>query len=247
MDTNTKIIVFLLLPLAGYLLGAIPFGYLIGRAHGVDVRTAGSGNIGSTNVGRILGRKWGILCFFLDVGKGFLPVWWAGRYLYEVQGPAESTGLSVHLQLAWLLAAAACIVGHMFSVYLRFRGGKGVATSLGAVLGVWPYFTLTGVIVFLIWAAVWGTWRYVSLASITAALAFPLTFVMLIWRVDRPEWQFSQLTPLFIFSCLMAGLVLLRHRGNIRRLLDGTESRGGNKVKTNIATADTSTKTDHDS
>jgi len=221
LTTNNAI--FLILPLLGYLLGAIPFGYLIGRAHGVDIRTQGSGNIGSTNVGRILGRKWGIICFFLDVAKGFLPTWWTGHYL--ALNTSDSSGLSVASQLLWLLVAAACILGHMFSLYLRFQGGKGVATSLGALLGVWPYFTLAGLVAFFIWLAVWGSLRYVSLASIIAALSFPIAFLILIWRI--PAWRFNQLISLFIFSSLMALLVILRHRSNIRRLLAGTESRGG--------------------
>lgn len=203
----------------GYLLGAIPFGLLIGKARGIDVRIAGSGNIGSTNVGRLLGRKWGYLCFLLDVAKGLGPVLYAGSYLRRVgeqMGAAEMT--------LWLGVGAATILGHMFSIYMGFKGGKGVATSLGVVLGIWPFFTLTGVVVLAVWVAVWGFWRYVSLASIVAAVCFPVMFAVLVGRI--PKWTLSDLWPLFVFSCLMAILVIFRHRSNIARLWAGTENRG---------------------
>jgi len=217
--------VFVVFPVAGYLLGSIPFGLLLGGFHGVDVRQAGSGNIGSTNVGRILGRPWGILCFVLDVAKGLGPALGMGLYLRGVEGMFAENSLLPVGQWAVLAVGAGCILGHMFSVFLKFTGGKGVATSLGVVLGVWPYFTLAGVLAFLIWTAVWGMWRYVSLASIAAAVAFPVGFGLLIWRLE--SWEFGQLIPLFGFSCVMGGLVIIRHRSNIGRLLAGTESRGG--------------------
>ena len=131
-------------------------------------------------------------------------------------GPAEMT--------LWLAVGAATILGHMFSVYMGFKGGKGVATSLGVVLGIFPYFTLTGLVVLAVWVAVWGFWGYVSLASIVAAVGFPVMFAVLVKRV--PEWTFSNLWPLFVFSCLMAILVIFRHRSNIARLWAGTENRG---------------------
>ena len=225
MDDRTLFNAFIILPLVGYLTGAIPFGFIIGRFHGLDVREHGSGNIGATNVGRILGRKWGILCFFIDVAKGLLPTLYAGHYLRSVCNVSSDNPMILSGQLAWLLVAACCVLGHMFSIYMKFSGGKGVATSLGVVLGIWPYFTLTGILVFTVWVAMWGTWRYVSLASIIAALAFPTGLAILTWRI--PTWHFSELIPLFIFSGLMAMLVIVRHRSNIKRLLAGTENRGG--------------------
>ncbi|MCF7957328.1 MAG: glycerol-3-phosphate 1-O-acyltransferase PlsY [Phycisphaerae bacterium] len=225
MDQHTLFNAFVVLPLVGYLTGAIPFGFLIGKIHGVDVREHGSGNIGATNVGRVLGRQWGILCFFIDVGKGLLPTLYAGHYLRTVLEVAPGSPMLFSGQMAWLLVAACCVLGHMFSVYLKFTGGKGVATSLGVVLGIWPYFTMTGVLVFAVWVAMWGTWRYVSLASIGAAVAFPVGLALLTWRI--PAWHFGELVPLFVFSGLMALLVIVRHRTNIKRLLAGTESRGG--------------------
>ena len=127
--------VFVLILLA-YLLGSVPFGLLIGLTHGVDIRNRGSGNIGATNLGRILGRKWGYLGFVLDVGKGLVPAWYAGSYLCRSYGLGARSELTPAAQLVWLAVAAAAILGHMFPVYLRFRGGKGVATSLGVVLGM---------------------------------------------------------------------------------------------------------------
>ena len=215
---------FLIIIALGYLLGSIPFGLLIGKARGIDIRTAGSGNIGSTNVARLLGRKWGYLCFALDVAKGLAPVLYAALTLRRAFDVDPGATLPLSGQLIWLTVAAACILGHMFSLYLRFHGGKAVATSLGVLLGIWPYFTLTALVVLAVWVAVWGFFRYVSLASIIAALAFPAIFVILIARIDA--WLFHQLWPLFTFSALMALLVILRHRTNIARLLQGTENRG---------------------
>lgn len=213
------------LVVAAYLLGSIPFGFIIGLIKGVDVRNHGSGNIGATNVARLLGKKYGYICFLLDVAKGLLPVLFAGRCLRGApitDGVADQ--MSPPTQIAWLCVAAACILGHMFSAYLRFRGGKGVATSLGVVLGIYPYFTLAAVFAFAIWIAVWGMWRYVSLASIAAAIAFPVGFGLWIWRVDK--WTIAQLWPLLAFACIVATLVVFRHRSNIARLLDGSENQG---------------------
>ena len=158
-----------------------------------------------------------------------LPVLFVGMYLIGMFELQSGESLPLSGQLLWLGVGASCIVGHMFSVYLGFRGGKGVATSLGVVLGVWPYFTLTGVLVLVIWVVVWAVWRYVSLASILASVAFPIVLAGMIWY--RPQWEFSNLVPLFGFSCLMALLVIVRHRSNISRLLAGTENRGGRHVE----------------
>jgi len=223
MSTRIIITTFVILPLLGYLLGSIPFGLLIGLSRGIDIRQHGSGNIGATNLGRTLGRKWGYVCFVLDVAKGLLPTLFAGGYVKTVFEVNSSQSPGVSGQLAWLSVGAACILGHMFSVYLRFRGGKGVATSLGVVLGVWPYLTFTAVIAMLIWVGVWGMTRYVSLASICAAVAFPIGFVLLIRQLET--WQFSILWPVFAFTVLMASLIIVRHRANITRLIAGTENR----------------------
>lgn len=223
MSTQTQIVLFVLFPVAGYLLGSVPFGLLIGLSRGVDIRKEGSGNIGATNVSRLLGRKWGKICFFLDISKGLIPVLLAWFYLRTI-GQVETGSMSLIAQGAILLTGAACILGHIFSIFLRLRGGKGVSTWLGVLLGIWPYFTVTAVFVLCIWAAVWGITRYVSLASIMAAIAFPVGFFVLVYQID--SWELRKLWLLFAYSCVMAALIIFRHRSNIVRLLAGTESRG---------------------
>jgi glycerol-3-phosphate acyltransferase PlsY len=206
-------ILLVLFPLAAYVVGATPFGVLLARAHGVDLRKVGSGNVGATNCGRALGARWGCLCFVLDVSKGLLPALLVG---WVVRSGGGRPGLLQ--QTAWLLAGCGAIAGHVFSFYLRFRGGKGVATALGVVLGVWPYFTYAGLIALAVWVAVTLTSRYVSLGSITAAGAFLPAFVAL-------NWPPGDLWPMGVFAALMVALILLRHRSNIARLMKGTENK----------------------
>ncbi len=200
---------------AVYLLGAVPFAYIIARAHGKDLRTIGSGNIGATNLARAVGRPWAYVCFALDVLKGFVPMLAVRVILGTPNGPLPLAG--------WLLVGVAAILGHVFPVYLGFKGGKGVATSLGVALGLWPYFTLCGLIALAVWVGVVLVWRYVSLASICAAVTFPLA--LLVGIVVRPDWTFSGLWPLLIAAVVIPLFVILRHRTNIQRLLAGTESK----------------------
>ena len=207
----------LALPLAAYLMGAIPVGVIIAHAKGIDLRQRGSGNVGATNVGRVLGRKWGYLCFLLDVAKGLLPVLAAGFILRRHHQP-----LTTLQQVLWLSVALGAVLGHVFSLFLRFHGGKGVATSLGVVLGFWPYFTLPGLAAFALWIAVTLIWRYVSLGSVVAAGAFPLLFLA---TARLAGWTVSDMLPLLTFAILMALLVILRHRANLRRLLRGQENK----------------------
>jgi len=216
-----NITAFVLFPCIAYLMGTIPFGLLIGLARGIDVRNQGSGNIGATNVWRILGRRYGIVCLALDILKGFLPVFLARIYLSLHFIDAEHHTISQTGQWAWLCVAGGAILGHMFSLFLKFKGGKGVATSLGVLIGVWPYFTLASTVALVAWLLVWAISHYVSLASIVAAALFPLGFLLLTWQIDK--WRFASLWPLFAFSCVTALLIILRHRSNIVRLLAGTE------------------------
>ena len=218
--TDNPLILFGVLPLAAYVIGSTPFGVIIARAHGLDLRQAGSGNVGATNVGRIVGQKWGYICFVLDVLKGFGPVLLAGLFLRE----SGDEVISAYKQAAWLAVAFGAISGHVFSFWLKFRGGKGVATSLGVLVGFWPYFTWAGLAALGIWVVVVFIWRYVSLASIIAAGAFPLLFIGACLLFD---WSIGQLWPLLTFAAAMAGLVILRHQSNIARLLKRTENRIG--------------------
>ncbi len=219
---------FLLLPLAAYVVGATPFGFLIARLNGIDLRKVGSGNVGATNCGRVCGRGWGCLCFALDVAKGMIPVivvsaifrtdWAYYDAMAAKFGPPQWMP-TVMQQMAWLLTGCCAIAGHVFSFWLRFRGGKGVATSLGVVLGIWPFFTGAGVVALGVWVIVTLITRYVSLGSIVAALTFLPTFVYL--------WSVEELWPMASFAAAIISLIIVRHRGNISRLLAGTENKIG--------------------
>jgi acyl-phosphate glycerol 3-phosphate acyltransferase len=195
--------------LLAYLVGAIPFGYLVARWHGVDIFQHGSGNIGATNVGRVLGKRLGILVFVLDFAKGALPTA-AARWVEQPE--------SLPSDLLPVVAGLAAFVGHMFPVYLRFRGGKGVATGAGVVAVLLPLPALVGL---LVWIAVVSATRYVSLASLAAALALCATRFLMVASKPIDE---SHIT-LTGFCLVAAGLVFARHRPNIERLLHGNENR----------------------
>ncbi len=207
-----------------YLCGSVPFGLLVGRAHGLDIRAHGSGNIGATNVGRVLGRRWGVLVFVLDVLKGLLPTAAFGVLLRSWTGPAACQAAEF---LAWLAVGVSAVLGHTFPVYIGFRGGKAVATSLGVALGVWPYFTLPALAAGAVWVGATLLSRYVSVGSVTAAGAFPVFFAVLA-AVRAEQWgSRRQLWPMYVFAAAVAGLIILRHRGNLTRLWRGTEPRIG--------------------
>jgi len=211
------------LAVAAYLIGGIPFGLLAGWTRGIDVRRAGSGNIGATNVSRLLGRGYGVAVFVLDVLKGLLPTLAAGRALAGPVGEAEVSEPVRYL--CWLHIGAACVLGHNYPLYLGFRGGKGVSTSLGVALGIYPLLTWAGVLAFAVWGVVLAISRYVSLASVAAGLAFPVGFAVV------ARWQgrsvVGELWPLLVFSVLLAVMVVIRHRANLARLRAGTEARIG--------------------
>jgi len=211
----------LVLPIAAYLIGAIPFGLLLGKAKGVDLRQHGSRNIGASNAGRVLGRRYFVMVLILDALKGFGPVFVAGRILGALAGMHEQ---GPAFFAAWLAVALAAILGHVFPVWLRFRGGKGVATSLGVLMGLYPYYTLPGFAAVGLWLLVTATTRYISVGSITAAGAFPLLYLAAAWW---RHWSLDRQWPLLVFAVAMAGLIVLRHRGNIARLRAGTENRIG--------------------
>lgn len=214
---------FIILIVAAYLLGSIPFGLLIARAHGIDLRKVGSGNIGATNVSRALGKKWAYVCFMLDLAKGLMPM-----LLATAWGLVDET-VSVTQLGMWLAVGCASILGHVFPIYLGFKGGKGVATSLGVVLGLWPYYTVSGLIAFATWVLALFIWRYVSLASILAAIMFPVALTLLIGLI--PQWHYRELWPLYVAAIGMPLLVIARHAENIKRLLEGSESKIGRKEK----------------
>ncbi len=200
--------------LTAYLLGSIPWGFLFGRFRGMDIREHGSGNIGATNALRVLGKPWGVAVFILDALKGLLAVRLAIWLAQSTPGAAPYT------ELMAIVAAAACVVGHSFPVWLRFRGGKGVATSAGALVGVIP---LAALAILVVWLLTFQITRFVSLASICAALSLPLAVLALVLAHQTRGWV------LLYFSVAMSALVVWRHRGNISRLLAGTEPRFARK------------------
>ena len=206
---------FVILIVAAYLLGAVPFGLIIAAAHGKDLRSIGSGNIGATNVSRALGRKWAYLCFCLDVLKGLVPTTAAILLCSSPPGIAEL--------FLCLSVGGAAILGHIFPIYVKFKGGKGVATSFGIALGLWPYYTVCAAFAMAVWIAVVLIWRYVSLASIVASIAFPLVLVLAI--ALNQSWDFINLWPLLTAATAIPLMVIIRHRENIKRLLAGTESK----------------------
>lgn len=196
--------------IGGYLIGSFPAGYFAGRLAGVDVRKEGSGNIGATNVLRVLGKGWGYSVFAIDAFKGFAAVRVA-YILVKYWPDAKPYG-----EYIAILTALMCVAGHSFPIWLRFKGGKGVATSAGALFGLVP---LAVPFVLLVWIVVFEVSRYVSLASILAAVALPI-IVSLFAR-----WKFVETWALIYFSLLIMILVLWRHRSNFSRLLKGTEQR----------------------
>lgn len=209
-----------------YLVGAVPFAQIIARMHGKDLRTIGSGNIGATNLARACGRKWGYACFALDVLKGLVPMV-AARAAAGGLLEANRATVGPGFLALWLAVGIAAILGHVFPVYLRFRGGKGVATSFGVALGLWPYFTFGALVALVVWLLCAAIWRYVSLASICASIIFPVTLAVAIAVKDT--WPAAGLWPLLIAAIAIPLLVIALHRKNIQRLLAGTESKIGSK------------------
>ena len=196
-----------IIALGSYLLGSIPFGYLAGRLCGVDIRTKGSGNIGATNALRVLGKKWGYAVFLLDFLKAWLPVKLAlGWGIALMVQPASAPGA---------LAGLFALLGHSFPVWLGFKGGKGIASSAGVIVGLFPSAFL---ICLGVWILVFTTSRYVSVASIAAAVTLPLS-VLALYLTHRADWLALAVS---VAMCLLA---VWRHRSNIARLRAGTEPR----------------------
>jgi glycerol-3-phosphate acyltransferase PlsY len=192
-----------LIAIFAYLLGSIPFGYLIVRVRGGDIRKAGSGNIGAANVARNAGFVPGALTLALDAAKGFAAVWAASHW----------TGGSIR----WMMGAAvAAVAGHVFPIWLRFKGGKGVATGLGVFLPICPEAVGAGVV---LWLAVVAFWRYSSLGSIVAVTALPLFVYLLYAPRHAPPFYVT------LGTVLISLLVLWKHRSNMERLIAGNESR----------------------
>lgn len=206
---QSEVIACLVAALAAYAIGATPFGYLAGKMHGVDIRKFGSGNIGATNVMRVMGKRVGIPVFILDIIKGWLPVMLT-RWILAARGE----------QSDWpaIAAAVGTVIGHNYTFWLHFKGGKGIATSAGVLLALHPV-TLAAAL--SMWIILYFTTRYVAVASIGASLMValvPLT-LHLLSNDGQPG------LPLVGFGLLLGILAIWRHRSNIRRLINGTEHR----------------------
>jgi glycerol-3-phosphate acyltransferase PlsY len=200
MDMWTAFIVLLI---GAYLLGSIPFGLLIGKkVERLDITKAGSGNIGATNVAREVGLKWGIITLLADTLKGFIPV----AFAYYLLG--SSTEINEALKG---MVGFSALLGHQFSVYNRFKGGKGVATCLGVFLAICPISCLFSAIVFFVLVYLW---RYISLGSISAALSMPIWLYLV-----------CHSTSMILLSVIMSLLITVQHRENIKRLIQGNERR----------------------
>ncbi len=207
-----------------YLLGSIPVGLLMAHSKGVNLRAIGSGNIGATNTMRALGKPLGITCFILDVAKGAIPTLLASLLL--ITHPMTTPDA-----WRWLAVACAAVAGHMFPVWIRFKGGKGVATGLGALLGMWPVLTLPALAAAIIWVIALKATRYVGISSCIAALTIPpitWTTITLGNTGALPLWEgAAPLTPFLAATALLAAFVVFKHRSNIRQTLAGTERRVG--------------------
>jgi acyl phosphate:glycerol-3-phosphate acyltransferase len=208
---------WIILIIAGYLLGSVPFAMIIAKAKGIDLRTIGSGNIGATNLSRAAGKKWGIFCFVLDALKGIVPMLIGAKLV--------SVPPHVHELFLWLAVGFATILGHVFPIFIGFKGGKGVSTSFGVALGLWPYFTLCAAIAMLIWLIIVAAKKYISLGSIIAAAFFPLILVTAVRLID--SWQMQNLWPLMIAAIIIPVMVIVSHIKNIKRLIAGTEHKIG--------------------
>ncbi len=196
----------LIAAVVGYLLGALPFGYLVARAKGVNIFEVGSKNPGATNVRRVLGAGPGNLVFALDALKGAAAAGWPAFLTYTPEAVRQN------IPLYWgIVGLVGALLGHSFSCFTKFRGGKGVATASGGMLVLVPLSALIAVVV---WTAAFFLSRYVSLASILAALALPIS-----------AWALGQPLPLIILALVVGLFVILRHRANIARLINGTENK----------------------
>ena len=208
---------FIVIAVAAYLLGSIPTGYLVARAKGIDIRTVGSGNIGATNAFRILGKPAGILVLAVDGLKGFAASSWLADFVIQLFAVAPG-----QIENLRIVAGIAAVLGHNFTCWLKFKGGKGIATSAGVFFALAPLAAGIAVVTWIVTAVLT---RYVSIASIVAAVALPTAV-----------WLTKDSLLLGIVTTALGLLAIFKHRGNIQRLLNGTEQRFGQKSATQEAT-----------
>ena len=238
-----------LFPILAYLVGSVPFGVLIARSKGINIRQRGSGNVGATNVFRVVGRGFGVSCLLLDFLKGFLPVVLATNllriagetpavplpFLWDFTGelPADR---QLYVHSIQVITALAAIMGHNYSIFLRGKGGKGIATSAGVLMALMPLILLGA---FLVFSATFYFSGYVSLGSIAAALSIPILRHLadhlhhIGGDKSQPSlWEAGTWNkPLMVFALIAAALAVWRHRSNIQRILAGTEDRLSSRIQ----------------
>jgi len=210
-----NVVVYLATAIASYLLGSIPTGFLVGKAKGIDVRKSGSGNIGATNAFRVLGKGPGLFVLLADGLKGWVAVAYIpvlAHQCFDAGSPVDG----VAFQWLKIIAAISVILGHNYTCWLKFKGGKGIATSAGVLAALVPWAMIVSLAT---WIIVCLITRYVSLASIAASLILPFA----VWAIPYYAWN------LVFITALMAALAIYKHKGNIARLLNGTENRLGRK------------------
>jgi glycerol-3-phosphate acyltransferase PlsY len=211
-------LVYMVIAVAAYLLGSIPTGYLVARARGIDIRAVGSGNIGATNVFRMVGKTAGVFALVVDGLKGYAACTWLSDWVLTLLGgPTTST------ELCRILAGLTAVLGHNFTCWLKFKGGKGIATSAGVYFALAP---LAAGIALVTWIVTAVLTRYVSIASIAAAVALPTA----VWLTTKDNLFLG------IVTTALGLLAIYKHKGNIQRLLNGTERRLGQKSATPEAT-----------
>jgi glycerol-3-phosphate acyltransferase PlsY len=212
------VLTYILTALGAYLLGSIPTGYLVAKARGIDIRSAGSGNIGATNAMRVLGKPAGIFVLLMDAAKGYLACWSAVFiYCALTAKTTESLSATFHqIGNLVLLAGICAVLGHNYTCWLKFKGGKGIATTAGVYLALAPWAVLAALAVFIL--AVVLT-KYVSVGSIAAAVALSAT----VWVMS------PQKLLLCIVTTALSALAIYKHKSNIQRLMAGTENRLGRK------------------
>lgn len=231
------IVLAIFLLLAAFLCGSIPCGFFIARAKGIDIRKHGSGNIGATNVWRVCGRNAGLLCFFLDFLKGLLPSLLAGAFINNLISTRLAVSLTDTTAAAlWLAVALAAVLGHMFTPWLGFKGGKGISTGFGALIGVYPVFTLAALAALLAWVLVLAITRMVGISSVLAAGALTVVVVGSHFAPASLNTTLSRI-PIYqpattvhaIFAGALLLLIVYKHRANIARTFKGTEPKVGRK------------------
>ena len=207
-----ELLSYIITAVAAYLLGSIPTGYLVAKAKGVDIRAHGSGNIGATNVFRVLGKAAGIFVLVVDALKGFVACSLVPRLVIKMVNTPSSDQL---METLLIVAGIGAILGHNYTCWLKFKGGKGIATTAGVLIALFPKAFL---VCLAVWLIVFFLSKYVSLASIAAAFCLPIA-----------AWYFNRSPKMIIVATLMGLLAIYKHKANIQRLMNGTENRFGKK------------------